>query len=452
MFRLAFVSLLILILNLPVVSIQAQHLFSNAISQGDSASIQKKIHGFVRAAIYTPVKDEKINGLYTQAAWQFNIQQKKLAIETDLRFTTGQFYNEKSHDLHLRTCFIRYTTQKWTFDLGRQLVSWGTGDGFNPTNNFSATDFFSLTEEPSERQQANYIIEGTYHPITSISIEGIFQPIYQSSTYRYELINTEEMVTFQETKNPTLSFSNGSYGIKIQGHHPSISWSVSAFQGYDPMPWLTIHQLNFTSGSAPLIEYSPTPFKKTTLGTDFEFALSRFIIRGELGYDRIDPSEHEDMFPDDKISSVFNLEGKVGELHFILQYICNHTLKGISMDEPLFPEIPDPDKLSAYQKQLIDWQTLQLNRQIFFQQQAWNHAVNLHLMHDLNYNTIRLELAGYYAISTKEWMIAPKIRWSMTENLKLTGGYNHYSGPADSLFERISPFLSNCFIELSARF
>jgi hypothetical protein len=446
---------LIYFICLVIFQASGQHLFEEAIdshSPKDSTGRNPEIHGFIRGAAYSPLKNDRINGWYTQAGWTSEAGINKLHLTTDLRFSYGQVFLDQISSLNLRTCLIHYGGERWSLDIGRQVINWGTGDGFNPTNNLSATDFFSLTEEPSERSLPNFALSGQFSIRPNLTLQGIVQPAYVPSVYRYDLINPAENAVFTHPVTDPLAFREGACALKVRAHFPSISLSLSAFRGNDPMPWVRVDQVRFDTGSIPLIEYRPSPFRKTSLGSDFEGSVGKLILRGEIALDLVETQSDPNISAPGKLAYVFNLETRLSSWNVLIQYVGNHVTGFKPLSEPTLPENPGPDELLNYQIQWIDYETERFNRKVFFLEKAWNHALSLHLLKDFQSEKIRTELGAYYSLSTREWMIAPKISWKWDQSIKMTIGYYHYHGGEDSLFDLISPFLSNFYIEWTARF
>lgn len=61
--------------------------------------------------------------------------------------------------------------------IGQQIVSWGVGDQFNPTNNLNADDL----RDPLlfGRQQANFMVKLDYWVTKSLSLSGVLVPIFK---------------------------------------------------------------------------------------------------------------------------------------------------------------------------------------------------------------------------------------------------------------------------------
>lgn len=69
------------------------------------------------------------------------------------------------------------------FRIGHQIVSWGVGDQFNPTNNLNADDL----RDPLlfGRQQANFMVKLDYWVTKSLSLSSVLVPIFKPALLPY---------------------------------------------------------------------------------------------------------------------------------------------------------------------------------------------------------------------------------------------------------------------------
>ncbi len=135
--------------------------------------------------------------------------------------------------------FYQFLTENLDLKIGKQLLSWGTADGVNPTNNINPYDF----EDPfkvNNRLPVPMLVAEYYLP-HEISVTGVIEPIFVPSVL------------------------------------PSDRW-VSAFQPSIPIPsWLPIGKINLDLSmpqqSFPdSISYAVRIAKKALLGYDFSLS------------------------------------------------------------------------------------------------------------------------------------------------------------------------------------
>ncbi len=68
------------------------------------------------------------------------------------------------------------------------------------------------------------------------------------------------------------------------------------------------------------------------------------------------------------------------------------------------------------------------------------------------YNTLNIELNGYYNLTSEEIMINTKLVWKINDALEASLGGNYFTGPKKSVFHYSGPILSGIFIQLKASF
>jgi len=70
-----------------------------------------------------------------------SVTKSSALLETDIRFRTGMYFNERKTELQIRELYAGYKSQKFDAFLGNQIVTWGRTEGFSPTNNITPDDF-----------------------------------------------------------------------------------------------------------------------------------------------------------------------------------------------------------------------------------------------------------------------------------------------------------------------
>jgi len=436
-----------------LTSIKGQSLFSAALSDQDSLPSQtNNISGFSRTAFYSPIHNGEINSLYSQAGLLYEFSKDKIQLKSDIRFKAGKIFQESISEFDLRECLMSYTGERLSMNIGQQIITWGTTEGFNPTNNISPVDFFSLADDPIERDIPNFMLDGHIDLSSQIAFQWILIPVFKSSLYRFDLIRQENNLHYSDVRSPAIKLKNCSFALKLQGHFPSLSMSLSLFNGYDPLLSLDIDQIELNTDQIPQINFYPKPYRKSCIGSDFEIMVGTWIMRGELALN-LNQQEEESLYtPEDHLKYVFNLEYNLLSTTVIMQYIGMHVLDFEGLMPPQYPDQPDPESLLIYQTKFIEYETKRFNQKIFNLEHAWNHACSIHLFKSFNYELIETQFNAYYSISTKEWMIFPKVSWKITDHLKLSTGYQYLDGEDESLFSYTSPKLSNFFLELVCRF
>jgi len=130
------------------------------------------------------------------------------------------------------------------FDLraGKQRITWGTADRFNPTDNLNPLDLSDLTD--FGRRVANTSLKATYY-IGNFYAQGVFIPVFTPgvlpanwmSMYPMPLMagvtirNMDLTVTMPEDR-----LESSSFAVKLGGKVFGFDISLSYFRGYDGLP------------------------------------------------------------------------------------------------------------------------------------------------------------------------------------------------------------------------
>ncbi|NLJ79827.1 MAG: hypothetical protein GX335_02250 [Firmicutes bacterium] len=140
--------------------------------------------------------------------------------------------------------------------LGRQVISWGTADGFNPTSYFARLDSSALTSgglgsEPLWAGQATY-----YRPDWSITavVVPFFKPQKIDDIMREMMIKSDPqapllLAAVDEVKKPSGLGKNSE--LALRGETNLAGWDLQAsfFSGFEPLPGL---EVKFDPAAAPL--------------------------------------------------------------------------------------------------------------------------------------------------------------------------------------------------------
>lgn len=207
------------------------------------------------------------------------------------------------------------------FDLrvGQQLVDWGVGDQFNPTNNLNSDDVEDVLL--FGKQQGNFMVKGTYWMNEDWSHEAVLVPVFKPAvlprsallglsrvdripviddTLRWRLMSENAaamnnplgsrnatIVTSAVPDLPDMSFQNMQFGYRIAGTIAEQDVSLSYYRGrFDfPVPYKNVVRQDLTRRCNP---NNPNDCIDSTLGTEVhlmfpEMHVYGFNMTGEIG-------------------------------------------------------------------------------------------------------------------------------------------------------------------------
>lgn len=437
-----FVTFLSLVLYTP-----AQGLFDAA----SASSKQINLNGYARGSIWGLGEEYDYTTAFGEFCLQSSYSTPNVALFADVRFRSGIFFNEPATIFELKEAYASYRPGSFAFTLGQQIVNWGTTDGFNPTNNITPNNYFVLTANPDDQKIANFLLRSSWQISQKISWETIVIPVYKPSVYRYELFNLGKNSTFGKAQNPEVNFKNGTLATRLSFELKGISFSTSWFNGYDPFYGFGIDNIEWTA-MGPNTNYSAAYYRKNIVGLDIEIPLKHLIFRSEIASNFVDKSKDQIHLPNNGVSAVGAIEIPKGNFLLLLQYIGSFTFNYAELIKPVAEhELPQPQQMQ-YAEELIRYETAQFNRQIFHQQEEWNHAFSLTARQMLAYQTLELEATGYYNITSEEWMLRPNINWKANQSIRLTVGAQLMNGETGTVFHHASKIMNGVFVELKTVF
>lgn len=153
----------------------------------------------------------------------------------------------------------------FTVRIGQQVVQWGVGDQFNPTNNLNSDDL--IDPLLFGKQLGNFMVRGDFWVTDDFNIQGVLVPLFKPARLpqsaqlgifaldrlpwieedlRYRvttergaalgLARTPTLVNTVTTQLPDPSFENMQAGFKIGGTIAEQDWSLSYYNGRTDFP------------------------------------------------------------------------------------------------------------------------------------------------------------------------------------------------------------------------
>jgi hypothetical protein len=197
--------------------------------------------------------------------------------------------------------------------IGRQVVVWGTGDLFNPTNNLNPRDFY----DPLlfGKSMGTEMIKVKYATPFDLSIEAIYEPVFRPARLPTEapaafdtsgvpVANASDAAAFDRLRAfqnsfsaygtitnsydlhplmPSPTFGNGNAAVKVAGHVLSTDFSFSYLYGRWDLPVANAVQPDLTLGTGTVSNVSHVNLvypRMHVLGADMSTSIDKL---GGLG-------------------------------------------------------------------------------------------------------------------------------------------------------------------------
>ncbi len=426
------------------------------------------LNGYGRGSVFGGGEAYSVSSLFSELSLQLSVKKDVAFFESDVRFRTGMFFNEKKTEFELKELYVGYRGEKFDMFLGNQIVSWGRTEGFNPTNNITPNDYFFLSSDPNDQKISNFMLKMHYRPVTGVGLELIAIPFYKMSRYRFDLFDMGQfdmggfdqfgqfdmsnLIDFGNDMLPEKKLANGSYAARADFDFSYVGGSLSWFRGYDPYHGFQVVSVNWTTGQ-PVIRIASRPYLKNTIGADVAIPLGHVMIaRAEAAYNHTKNPTNEMFIPNPDISYVAGLETGLWGCLFIAQYIGKYTFNYVPLIDPVLPFGAGAMELVQYAEDKIDYENRMFNRRVFNQQKRTNHAAFITVTRSFAYDVLSAECSAYYNFTSNEWFVRPKVVWRISDALMAAVGGNYMKGDESTLYGYSSPILNGAFAEFKVIF
>lgn len=440
----SFVLMHIALISIFVVRLPAQGLFDEAVG-GDSKKKQPyELNGYIRGVFYegkVPGKDEvETKSGYAEASIELKVHNELGDGFAEISYRSGYELGDNVSEVDLREAYVNAYLGKFDFRIGKQIVVWGRADGINPTNNITPQNMLVRSPDEDDRREGNFLVR-SYLNLQPIRFEAIWVPVYRSSVIPMNPDFMPANLKFGEADYPDANFKNSALAAKINLELASLDGSLSYFNGYNTFPGMDAEQNVTPDGNVEII-LRQKPYKMHVLGVDFSTAVgSLFGLRGEFAYRKPHEDYEKNVYiPNPDLQYVLGVDKGIGDISILIQYVGRYVLDFTDLPVP-----QNPAEMPNYE--------ITLNNRIFSSQQnEISHSVFFRPAWTLLHETFSLELAGMYNITTKELLLRPKVSYDIADALTVTAGGELYSGPEETLFDKIDSQLSAFYVELKSSF
>jgi hypothetical protein len=255
-----------------------------------------------------------------------------------------------------------------------------------------------------------------------------------------------------------------SYGFKSDIHLKGIDWSLSWFDGYDPMPGTALTNFNLDlSGPFPVTEteLTMTPYKVRVAGFDFETSAGRVGIRGEAAWSKpYLQNDNAEYVPFPEIKWVTGIDWQSGVWRFIFEYSGKWVIDFKPSDaDPVIGAGPDYIKLAQLMQipgfdltEYVRQQVGVFNRLYNYQMERIYHIAGIRIESDLLYGRLTPSLFSMYNFSSRDLLVIPEIKYKPADGLTVTAGIEFYCGKKGSLYDLIDEFINCLYVGVKVDF
>ncbi len=416
----------------------SQGVFEDALqSSQQQGPADVEMNGYMRGVGYGGISavddDPELKSVYGEAALQLRARKGDLGnAYAKVRFRKGNEYNEPISKMNLREAYVSAYVGSFDIKIGQQIIVWGRADGMNPTNNLTPYNMLVRSPDEDDRRESNFLMQTHYnaHPFR---LEAVWVPTYAPSILPVKAIPLPPLIKLDDPVYPDAGLDNSAYAARLDVTLPAIGFSVSYFNGYNPLPGIDIKP---TTSALPTVMLKA--WRVSVYGADFATTIGSFGLRGEAAY----RNPHKDynnlpFVPNPDFQYVLGMDKSIGNFSIIAQYIGRY----VTDFEELTPRPMMPD----YELEMK-------NRMISFQLEEISHAVSGRLSQSMLYETLTAELFGMYNFTTESYLARPQVSYDIADELSFTIGAELFGGPEETLYGAVDKALSAGFMQLKASF
>ena len=460
------------VIILAFLSGTSNFLFSQdtvSVSGTDNSQSEKVIGGFVRGGLWSWI-DKTDDKLYFPSSFS----DAGLKLETgngskfktyaDIRFRYGTEFLEPVSKLDIREAWVQINGPKWNFSLGQKIIKWGRCDFTNPTSRLSPLNTINRSPDREDMNMGNLLASANFYPWEKVNIEAVIVPYYRSSVLIIDPIPLPDYIKINQLPSLLTGKEMFSYGLKTDFHLNQFDWSLSWFNGYDPMPGiaLTEFSLDLTQPvPVPYIELSLKPYRTRVLGIDFETAAGPVGLRGEAAWS--DPqlsNETNEYVPFSELKWVLGADWSAGIWRFTGEYsgkyVSDYTPTSV---EPLIGTQLDITQLAELLAipgfNIEDYSKLQVaafNRLYNNQLSQYYTSMGLRVEADFIYGKLLPSVMSMYNFTSHDLLMIPEIKIKPADGMTITLGAEIWSGKKGSLYDIVDEFMNGAYVSLRVDF
>jgi hypothetical protein len=385
-------------------------------------------HGFVEGAYGTRWNDDP------QVGRRRTLGDARVRLETDwandavtIELKGEVWYDNVSEDIEgeLRDLTLAFSpTSNLDLKLGRQVLTWGTGDLLFLNDLFPKdwVSFFAGREDEYLKAPSN-AVRGTWYS-KALNVDMVWTPVFEPDNYltgeRFSFFSplAGMLVAPQppfDGIEPARTVDNGEFSVRLFKNVRGTEYAAYAHRGFFKQP------TDFTEQLMP--RFAPL----SALGASMRRPLWSGLFNAEAVYyaSRDDRSGTNPALPNDQLRFLAGFEREaVTNFTVGFQYYVEWTLD----HDELIGDSPMPE----------------------FEPDEFRHVVTNRLTYRMSQDKLTLSLFTFYSPSDDDYFLRPVVSYRYSDRWSMTGGANVFGGEDDHTF--FGQFQDNSNVYFRVRF
>ncbi|MDO8445734.1 MAG: hypothetical protein Q7T53_06510 [Deltaproteobacteria bacterium] len=379
-----------------------------------SRGVALDLHGFLQgnySARITgdgPPKENGTDYLLSEERFQLKVSETSKDGSASFFLKTDFFHDgvDEESDVEVREGYIDYTKGRIDLRLGRQIITWGTGDLLFINDVFPKDYEAFYSGRPLEYLKApvDGLKVGISSDIASLEIVAIptFEPNRLPGADRFYLYVPFPSVTNRNTERPDERIGDTELAMRVYRYIGSYDLSLYASRGFSRMP-----NMKADSMTSPTTVTSFYP-GLSVYGASISGSALGGIGNIEGGYydSRDDRGGTDPTIENSKWKFLAGYRKELGtDFTAGIQYYVERMDDYGEYEKNLPAGFPKEDKVRDY--------------------------AALRLTKILLYQTMRFSFFGMYSPSDEDYLINSEASYKLTDELSVTGGGNIFGGKED---------------------
>jgi hypothetical protein len=433
-------------------------------NDGDGSAADLELGGYARGDAFVGKVPGFSQGLVTAGYGELALKLDARAGDSgdafaELRMRYGQQGAVRDLFLELREAYVDLFAGPLDLRVGQQIIVWGRADAFNPTNTLMPIDLRVRSPIEDDRRIGNVGARAFVQLAPVVRVEAVWLPLYRAT--EYPVLPIPEYVTLSEADFPAPELAKGLLAGRAHLELPAFEGSLSYVHGHAPLPGLALR--DFTVGEdPPEVRVARTAYEHHVVGLDFATAIGELLaIRGEAAYRH--PIGYQDRVhaPRPDLQYVLGVDRAFGPVSVILQYMGRYVLdwqREGSPEDPVEPDAlarfmpPLPASLERRITGSIEQELAMRNQVLFSQTERVQHLLTARVEWVTLHDALSLSALGMVNLTTREWLVFPKLGYRISDALITYAGAEVYVGPAGTLLDLIDEHLTAGYAELRYSF